>query len=85
VQAAPLLCAGLIGYRTLSMAGDAKRIGSIVSVANLTREDGLAFMRLAAEIPLEIETTCYPLSEANRALADLREGRSSGAAVLTIR
>lgn len=27
VQAAPLLCAGLIGYRTLSMVGDAKRIG----------------------------------------------------------
>lgn len=26
-QAAPLLCAGLIGYRTLRMAGDAKRIG----------------------------------------------------------
>jgi propanol-preferring alcohol dehydrogenase len=26
-QAAPLLCAGLIGYRTLSMAGDAKRVG----------------------------------------------------------
>jgi propanol-preferring alcohol dehydrogenase len=27
VQAAPLLCAGLIGYRALSMAGDARRIG----------------------------------------------------------
>lgn len=27
VQAAPLLCAGLIGYRTLRMAGDGKRIG----------------------------------------------------------
>lgn len=27
VEAAPLLCAGLIGYRTLSMAGDAQRIG----------------------------------------------------------
>jgi len=26
-HAAPLLCAGLIGYRTLAMAGDAKRIG----------------------------------------------------------
>ncbi len=26
-QAAPLLCAGLIGYRALSMAGDAQRIG----------------------------------------------------------
>src|SRR3569623_1461686 len=27
IEAAPLLCAGLIGYRTLSMAGDALRIG----------------------------------------------------------
>lgn len=27
VEVAPLLCAGLIGYRTLAMAGDAKRIG----------------------------------------------------------
>ncbi|MFZ1685351.1 MAG: zinc-dependent alcohol dehydrogenase family protein [Candidatus Zixiibacteriota bacterium] len=27
IQAAPLLCAGLIGYRALRMAGDARRIG----------------------------------------------------------
>jgi len=27
LQAAPLLCAGLIGYRSLTMAGDAKRLG----------------------------------------------------------
>src|SRR5512143_431035 len=27
VSAAPLLCAGLIGYRSLVMAGDAKRLG----------------------------------------------------------
>ena len=27
VEAAPLLCAGLIGYRSLVMAGDAKRLG----------------------------------------------------------
>ena len=185
-EAAPLLCAGVIGYRTLHMAGDAKRIGiygfgaaahivaqvarhqgrtvyaftrpgdtaaqqlalrsgalwaggseeappeeldaalifapvgalipialkalakggvvvcggihmsdipsfsydllweerSVCSVANLTREDGAAFMRLAAEVKLEIEVTQYPLQEANKALADLREGRLSGAAVL---
>lgn len=188
-EAAPLLCAGLIGYRSLSMAGDARRIGiygfgaaahivaqvarhqgrevyaftrpgdtaaqalarrlgalwagsstepapqpldaalifapvgalvpialhalvkggivvcggihmsdipsfpyddlwgerQIVSVANLTREDGHAFMKLADEVPLEIETTVYPLAEANRALADLREGRLAGAAVLDVR
>jgi propanol-preferring alcohol dehydrogenase len=27
VEAAPLLCAGLIGYRSLAMAGDARRLG----------------------------------------------------------
>ncbi|WP_322012083.1 zinc-dependent alcohol dehydrogenase family protein [Paraburkholderia sp. J12] len=189
VTAAPLLCAGLIGYRTLAMAGDAERIGiygfgaaahivaqiarhqgrivyaftrpgdaaaqqfaqrlgaawvggsdetppealdaallfapvgalvpaalravtkggkvvcggihmsdipafpyawlweerSIVSVANLTRDDGAAFMAIAARHTLEIDTTPYPLARANEALADLREGRLTGAAVLTMR
>ncbi|HEY4805497.1 MAG TPA: zinc-dependent alcohol dehydrogenase family protein [Paraburkholderia sp.] len=189
VEAAPLLCAGLIGYRSLAMAGDAPRIGiygfgaaahivaqvarhqgrtvyaftrpgdtaaqqfarrlgaawaggsderapeeldaallfapvgalvpaalraltkggtvvcggihmsdipsfpyawlweerRIVSVANLTREDGATFMAIAARHKLEIEITPYPLARANEALADLREGRLTGAAVLTMR
>ncbi|WP_250536167.1 zinc-dependent alcohol dehydrogenase family protein [Caballeronia sp. AZ10_KS36] len=188
VEAAPLLCAGLIGYRTLKMAGDARRIGiygfgaaahivaqiarhegrtvyaftraqdsaaqalalqlgaawagssderppeeldaalvfapsgalvpaalaalakggvvvcggihmsdipafpyallwgerRIVSVANLTRADGQEFMQRAASIPLHLQTTVYPLADANRALSDLREGRMVGAAVLRI-
>jgi len=187
-QAAPLLCAGIIGHRTLTMAGDAKRIGiygfgaaahivaqvarhqgrtvyaytrsgdveaqelalrsgahwaggsdesapeeldaallfapvgalvpvalkalakggivvcggihmsdipafaydilweerRICSVANLTREDGKAFMRIAGEIPLKIVVTQYPFDEANRALSDLRDGRLTGAAVLVM-
>ena len=187
-QAAPLLCAGLIGYRTLSMAGDAQRVGiygfgaaahivaqvarhqgrdvyaftrpgdataqqlarrlgarwaggsdeappepldaalifapvgalvpaalqavvkggavvcggihmsdipafpyaflwgerRVVSVANLTRADGAAFMKIAGEMQLDIEVTRYPLAEANRALDDLRSGRLSGAAVLMV-
>ncbi|WP_027794637.1 zinc-dependent alcohol dehydrogenase family protein [Paraburkholderia acidipaludis] len=189
VEAAPLLCAGLIGYRTLAMAGDAERIGiygfgaaahivaqvarhqgrtvyaftrpgdsqaqqfarrlgaawaggsdepppealdaallfapvgalvpaalravtkggtvvcggihmsdipsfpyawlwderRILSVANLTRDDGAAFMAIAARYTLAIETKPYPLARANEALADLREGRLTGAAVLTLR
>jgi alcohol dehydrogenase, propanol-preferring len=188
VEAAPLMCAGLIGYRTLAMAGDARRVGiygfgaaahivaqvarhqgrtvhaftrpgdeaaqqlarrlgahwtggsdekgpepldaalifapvgalvpvalravvkggvvvcggihmsdiprfaydllwgerRIVSVANLTRGDGHAFMRVAEEVALQIETTTYPFTDANLALADLREGRLAGAAVLTM-
>jgi propanol-preferring alcohol dehydrogenase len=54
----------------------------LVSVANLTRQDGIEFLRLAAEIGIVTETTPYPLSQANQALADLRAGRFEGAAVL---
>jgi propanol-preferring alcohol dehydrogenase len=52
------------------------------SVANLTREDGLAFLTLAPQVPVETRTKEYPLAEANRALDDLRRGRIEGAAVL---
>jgi alcohol dehydrogenase, propanol-preferring len=54
----------------------------LVSVANLTRQDGIEFLRLAAQISIITETTPYPLSQANQALADLRAGRFEGAAVL---
>jgi propanol-preferring alcohol dehydrogenase len=54
----------------------------IVSVANLTRADGDAFLRIASEVPLHVRATSYALADANRALDDLRAGRFSGAAVL---
>jgi propanol-preferring alcohol dehydrogenase len=54
----------------------------IVSVANLTRQDGDEFLALAPKIPIRTETHRYPLAEANRALTDLRHGRLNGAAVL---
>jgi propanol-preferring alcohol dehydrogenase len=54
------------------------------SVANLTRADGEAFLALAPKIPIRAETQVYPLPDANEALADLRAGRVSGAAVLRI-
>jgi propanol-preferring alcohol dehydrogenase len=54
----------------------------LVSVANLTRQDGFDFLRLAQEIGIVTETTSYPLNQANQALADLRAGRFEGAAVL---
>ena len=54
----------------------------LVSVANLTRQDGIDFLRLAPEIGIVTRTTSYPLREANQALADLRAGRFEGAAVL---
>ncbi|MGM3276323.1 zinc-dependent alcohol dehydrogenase family protein [Ralstonia sp. 24A2] len=187
-HAAPLLCAGLIGYRTLGMAGDARRIGiygfgaaahlvtqiavaeqrkvfaftragdtaaqqlalatgaswagssdqsapelldaalifapvgalipqallavakggtvvcggihmsdipsfpyrllweerKLMSVANLTRADGLALMRVASAIPLKVHVTPYRLQDANTALDDLRAGHVAGAAVLRV-
>lgn len=188
VQAAPLLCAGLIGYRTLRMAGDAKRIGiygfgaaahlitqvalwqgrevyaftregdaaaqqfakslgvhwvggsterapveldaalifapvgalvplalravrkggvvvcggihmsdipqfpysilwgerQLRSVANLTRRDAEEFLALAPQVPVHTQVETFALTDANVALARLRSGQLSGAAVLVM-
>ncbi|MBL8728331.1 MAG: zinc-dependent alcohol dehydrogenase family protein [Planctomycetes bacterium] len=54
----------------------------LASVANLTRADGEAFLRVAAEVPLAVTTRRYALADANLALDDLRHGRFAGAAVL---
>jgi len=186
IEAAPLLCAGLIGYRTLRMAGDARRIGiygfgaaahivaqvarhqgrevyaftrpgdaaaqsfardlgaawvgdsgaappepldaalifapvgalvpealsrtakggavvcggihmsdipafpysilweerTVRSVANLTRRDAEEFLAIAPDVPVRTHTVPMPLAQANEALARLRDGRLTGAAVL---
>jgi propanol-preferring alcohol dehydrogenase len=57
---------------------------SICSVANLTRADGLDFMRVAGEIALRPVIQPFALEEANEALAALRSGQVHGAAVLTM-
>jgi propanol-preferring alcohol dehydrogenase len=54
----------------------------LVSVANLTRQDGIDFLSLATQMKIITETTRYALNQANQALADLRAGRFEGAAVL---
>ncbi len=54
----------------------------LLSVANLTRHDGLDFLNLAPKIGILTKTTVYSLIDANRALDDLRAGRFEGAAVL---
>jgi propanol-preferring alcohol dehydrogenase len=54
----------------------------IVSVANLTRRDGIDFFKAAARANIQTHTTVFPLREANEALARLREGKLVGAAVL---
>ena len=55
---------------------------SLKSVANLTRADGIEFLELAAGIPLRTTVEPFALTDANDALARLREGRITGAAVL---
>jgi propanol-preferring alcohol dehydrogenase len=55
---------------------------SVRSVANLTRRDGEEFLAIAPRVPVRTEVTDYPLEAANQALADLRDGRLRGAAVL---
>ncbi|WP_066587558.1 zinc-dependent alcohol dehydrogenase family protein [Sphingomonas pruni] len=55
---------------------------SILSVANLTREDGLVFLDIAPKVPVRTSVTRFKLEEANEALAAVREGRLEGAAVL---
>jgi propanol-preferring alcohol dehydrogenase len=54
----------------------------LVSVANLTRQDGREYLPLAAQAGVRPEVVSYPLAQANQALADLRAGAFAGAAVL---
>jgi propanol-preferring alcohol dehydrogenase len=54
----------------------------LMSVANLTRQDGIDFLGLVPKIGIVTKTTTYPLRQANQALADLRAGKFDGAAVL---
>lgn len=52
------------------------------SVANLTRRDGEEFLALAPRVPVRTTTEVFPLAQANEALARLRAGHVTGAAVL---
>jgi propanol-preferring alcohol dehydrogenase len=54
----------------------------LLSVANLTRQDGLDFLGQVPRMGIVTKTTQYPLQQVNEALADLRAGRFDGAAVL---
>jgi propanol-preferring alcohol dehydrogenase len=54
------------------------------SVANATYQDGVDFLRIATEIPVEASTTLYDLNEANQALRDVKHSRLNGEAVLQV-
>ncbi|MDH3974690.1 MAG: zinc-dependent alcohol dehydrogenase family protein [Deltaproteobacteria bacterium] len=56
----------------------------IKSVANITRDDVSGFLKIAAQIPIKSHVQVFHLEEANKALAELKEGKIRGAKVLQI-
>ena len=54
------------------------------SVTANTRADGEAFLALAADIGIRVETLAYPLERADAALRDLAHDRVTGAAVVRV-
>ena len=56
----------------------------IRSVANNKRQDGIDFLRVAAEIPIKTEVHTFPLEQANQALQALKHDGIRGAGVLTV-
>jgi propanol-preferring alcohol dehydrogenase len=54
----------------------------IRSVANLTRQDAVEFLKLAPRVPIRPRVTTFDLADANNAIARLRAGKLTGAAVL---
>ncbi len=54
----------------------------LLSVANLTRNDGVEFFKIASRAGIKTHTTAFPLKEANEVLSKLRSGQITGAAVL---
>jgi alcohol dehydrogenase, propanol-preferring len=54
----------------------------VLSVANLTREDGRSFLVPEVAGRVKSHVTTFPLEEANEALRQLRQGEFEGAAVL---
>lgn len=78
-----VICAGIHMTDIPSFAyADLWEERSILSVANLTREDGLEFLPLAAAAGVTTHVTAMPLDQANAALDLLRAGKVEGAIVL---
>jgi propanol-preferring alcohol dehydrogenase len=55
------------------------------SVANLTRQDAIDFLEIAPRVPIRPHVTTFDLDDANAAIARLRKGDLTGAAVLVPR
>ena len=56
----------------------------IRSVANNTRQDGIDFLKVAAEIPIHTEVHTFPMEQANQALQALKHDGIQGAGVLMV-
>ena len=56
----------------------------LLSIANLTRRDGIDFIALAQAMKLRTAIESFPLEQANEALAALRAGALSGTAVIEV-
>lgn len=56
----------------------------IRSVANNTRQDGIDFLKVAAQIPIRTKVQVFPLEDANLALNALKHDAIRGAAVLRV-
>ena len=54
------------------------------SVANATYQDGVEFLKLAAEVPIQATIQMYELAQSNQALLDVKHSRLNGEAVLKI-
>jgi propanol-preferring alcohol dehydrogenase len=52
------------------------------SVANLTRQDAIEFLKIAPRVPIRPQVTTFNLADANDAISRLRAGKMTGAAVL---
>jgi D-arabinose 1-dehydrogenase-like Zn-dependent alcohol dehydrogenase len=58
---------------------------TVRSVANLTRQDGVDFLEIAPQVPVQTTVHRFPLEAANEALDQLRGGQIEGAAVLQVK
>jgi propanol-preferring alcohol dehydrogenase len=54
----------------------------LLTVANLTRQDGRDFFKVVPQAGIHTRTKTFPLDKANDAIAMLRAGQLLGAAVL---
>jgi propanol-preferring alcohol dehydrogenase len=80
-----VVCAGIHMSDIPAFPYDILRGERVVrSVANLTRRDGDEFLALAPTVPVKTQVTTFPLDQANEAIAALRSGSITGAAVLML-